>query len=153
MGMPSVPHVIEMQAMRAIAAFFTESGYTEAWVEEQGFTATPWRGSRQRAVLEHKVPLATPLHVLVRLFYFGEAVDGEAVSAQVPESVRDGMLRCGMVARRETTFVPGCSLAPFDGTLLAYDSVRHAADAGDLVLGVNLPTRLLSNCLMMSSIR
>lgn len=84
--------------MREIGAFISSEGYTEPAMKQHGLTAIPWRGSHVRTLLEYKISEISTLGLLVRLFFFGEAVAGQSVSSILPPTIVDGMLACGMLA-------------------------------------------------------
>jgi SAM-dependent methyltransferase len=119
-------------------------------MKELGLTKTPWRGSEVRPLLSCKVAEDSPLGLLIRLFYFGEAVSSNSVFASFPSEITNSMLTTGTLQEEGDRVAPGCMLVHFGKLLIACDSVRRvqAGPLDDLVLGVNRPTQILGNCML-----
>ena len=148
--MPSVPTAPSPETANALARYILDVGYTEAQMKELGLTKTPWKGSEWQPLLSRKVGADSALHLLIRLYFFGEAVASSLVVSTFPAEITDAMLQSGMIQHEGDRVVPTCMLVHFGRFLLACDSVRQA-QAGllnDLVLGVNRPTQILGNCLL-----
>ncbi len=148
--MPSpVPVAASPQGLRSIARFFAAAGYTEAGLNLAGLREVPWRGSPIRPLLEHKTQDPV-LRLLLRLFFFGESLSAQETSSSLLPEILDLMLACRMLETVGASFTPTCMVACFGDMLLACDSVRRAQshETSDLVLGVNLPTRILSRCIV-----
>lgn len=142
---PSLPEVAPV-----VAAFIRNAGYTEERLKHLELTKTPWRDSSARYLLSHRVNPASPLNVLIRLYFFGESIPWAEVISVFSETVSDQMATLGMISRANGLCVPECMLVHYSDLLLACDSVRHAR-AGypeDLVLGVNRPTQILASCIL-----
>jgi methylase of polypeptide subunit release factors len=147
--MSSVPCVPAHDIVGNLARFIVQVGYTEAEMKNQGLTKVPWRKSGTQSLLKYKLVENTPLNLLVRLFWFGQAVSADEISSTLPPEIFEGLLRCGLAERDDDVFVPNCMLVHFENLLLACDSVRRAqARIPDLVLGVSTPTKLLANSLI-----
>jgi predicted RNA methylase len=148
--MLSVPTAPSPEKARALAKYILDSGYTETQLRELGLTKTPWRGSEWQPLLSRKVRADSALYLLIRLYFFGEAVASSLVISTFPVEITDIMLQSGMIQHEEDRVIPTCMLIHFGRFLLACDSVRRA-QAGllnNLVLGVNRPTQILGNCLL-----
>ena len=144
-----LPVAASPDSLRSLAPFFTAAGYTETGLNRAGLREVPWRGSPVRPVLEHKIHDSV-LRVLVRLFFFGERVTAqEATSLLTPETL-GLLLASSMLKTVGTSFIPTCMLVCFGDMLLACDSVRRTRsnETSDLVLGVNLPTKILARCIV-----
>ena len=101
-------------------------------------------------MLPYKLDISSPLGMLIRLYWFGEALSLKETSAVFPAEILDGMLACGMLCGEHESVSPQCMLTHFGELLLACDSVRRAqtGSIADLVLGVSTPTSVLANCLI-----
>lgn len=136
----------EPKIAAAIKSFVVSSGYTQTRLQELGLTKTPWRRSHDRSLLSYHLDEASPLGLLIRLFFFGEPVPATALS---PLVVKD-MLASGMLQRSGEELLADCMLTHFEKLLIACDSVRRvqAGVLEDLVLGVNRPTQILGHCML-----
>jgi hypothetical protein len=146
----SPPVAESPEIARRLAQFVLSTGYTDVRMKELGLTKTPWRGSEVRPLLSCKVAEDSPLGLLIRLFYFGEAVSSNSVFAGFPTEITNSMLTTGMLQEESDRLAPGCMLVHIGELLIACDSVRRlqAGPLNDLVLGVNRPTQILGNCML-----
>jgi SAM-dependent methyltransferase len=150
--MSSVPISSSPEVTRALTSYILNTGYTETRMKELGLTKTPWKGSEWQLLLSRKIGADSALHVLIRLFFFGEAIESCVAFSTFPGEIADALLQTGMIQQEEDHLIPNCMLVHFEGFLVACDSVRRA-QAGlfsDLVLGVNRPTQILGNCIVQS---
>jgi hypothetical protein len=94
------PCVPSAAVVENIARFVVDAGYTEEQMTEHGLTKVPWRRPAIRSLLNYKIPSDTSFNLLLRLFWFGEAVSLEEVSSLFPRELIESLLICKMLGPR-----------------------------------------------------
>jgi hypothetical protein len=97
----------------------------------------------------------TPLHILIRLFFFGVPVELDAARRAVHPMRLEGWTRANLVALRDGQAVPLVKVLPYQGLLLAADIpawIRTGASE-DFVLGVGKASALLAHTMIRRQAR
>jgi methylase of polypeptide subunit release factors len=126
--------------------FVVETGYTDDGFQKRpALRELPSRRSGNLTYLLEATREPTALNILVRLFLFDLAVDGESARNAIPASILKLMLDSGMVRASGGRLSADVMLTPLDDFLFAADPVTRmeSGEASNSVLWPNQTTRIL----------
>lgn len=137
---------LSADSSQRLRAFFEESGYTERDLRKQlGAAELPSRHLRNEARLLDRTSAVTPLNVLLRWFWVGQAQKRAKAASAIPAEILTLLIESGLVKVDGDSFVPCAMLLHIDGFLVASD---HASaierKQTEMVLWPNPTSKFLS---------
>jgi len=131
---------------KPLLEFFREAGFThDQFQRNPTLRDLPSRRLGNLPDLLERIAEPTPLHTLLRWFFLGVPIEGEAAAAFVPAPVLALMLATGMLVRDGAALAPKVMLTPCEDSLFAADpaGTLESPESTDMVLWPNPSTRLL----------